>query len=174
MWYCVYIYILWGQRTCLFLGELKRYASLGNQHRKRLFKAEICKKVFIVAEPEFGELVGHLLLIEQALYGLQFSGRMFKERLTECLRELGFKLSKSERNIFIRPSKEGDCYKYVATYVDNSHASSCGTQRRFCYNQNRITLSQKGLEKSSSTKGALSWEIPQEYHAWHHPGTLRK
>ena len=49
-------------------------------------EAKTCEKVFIVAGPEFRELAGHLLLIERAIYGLSFSGRMLEEeQLAECL-----------------------------------------------------------------------------------------
>ena len=77
-------------------------------------EAKAYKKVFILAGPKFRELAGHLLLIERALYGLGFSGRVFEELLAKCLRELGFKRSQSRANL------ESGCL--VALLLHRSHA----------------------------------------------------
>jgi hypothetical protein len=89
--------------------------DIGNAY----LEAKTCEKVCIRAGPEFGNLSGHLLLIDKALYGLRFSGRMFEELLADCLIKLGFSRSKAERNIFLRKCKNHDCYEYIATYVDD-------------------------------------------------------
>ena len=81
--------------------------DIGNAY----LEAKTCEKVCIKAGPEFGQLAGKLLLIDKALYGLRFSGRMFEELLADCLLELGFERSRAERNIWMRKSPQHKCYE---------------------------------------------------------------
>ena len=87
--------------------------------RDAYLEAKTCEKVCIKAGPESGKLAGKLLLINKALYGLRFPGRMFEELLADCLLELGFEQSRAKRNIWMRKSPKHECYKYVATYIDD-------------------------------------------------------
>ena len=48
------------------------------------------EKVYIIAGPEFGELEGHTLVVQKALYGLRTSGERFHDRMADILREMGF------------------------------------------------------------------------------------
>ena len=48
--------------------------------------------MYIVAGPEFGELEGHVLIIQKALYGLKSSGLRWHERFADVLRGVGFEL----------------------------------------------------------------------------------
>jgi len=57
------------------------------------------EKVYIVGGPEFGELEGHTLLINKALYGLRSSGLRWQEQLADTLRDMGFVPSKAEEDI---------------------------------------------------------------------------
>ena len=57
------------------------------------------------------------MIICKALYGLQFSGKMFGELVFEILSELGFTPSKAEPQIWMREANGK--YEYVATYVDD-------------------------------------------------------
>ena len=81
--------------------------------------AKTSEKVCIRAGPEFRLLSGHLLIIDKALYGLKSSGRQFNHQLQDVLATLSFKQSRVEDSIFIRKSSTRDCYKYIATYVDD-------------------------------------------------------
>ena len=73
----------------------------------------------IKAGPEFGEQSGHLLIIYKALYGLRSSGKEFGDLLASCLKDLGFKPSFAESEIFMRENTATGLYEYVATYVDD-------------------------------------------------------
>jgi hypothetical protein len=106
-----------GLRTCIFLGKLNGMTPWATDIGNAYLEAKTCEKVCIHAGPEFGNLSGHLLIIDKALYLLRFSGRMFEELLADCLLKLGFSRSKAERNIFLRKCKNRDCYEYIATYV---------------------------------------------------------
>ena len=60
-----------------------------------------------------------MLIIYKALYGLRLSGKLFKQLLQECLRELGFKPSLAESTIYTRKCPTANHYEYIATYVDD-------------------------------------------------------
>ena len=108
-----------GLRTCLFIGELDGMepweTDIGNAYLEALTSEKVC----IRAEPEFGDLEGHLLIIYKALYGLKTSGEKFGQLLQECLMKLGFILSLDEVSIYMRKCPNGNHYEYVVTYVDD-------------------------------------------------------
>ena len=73
--------------------------------------------MFIIAGPEFGELEGHTLVVSKALYGLKSSALRWRERLSDVLREMGFKPTLAEADIWMREC--GDHYEYISVYVDD-------------------------------------------------------
>jgi Reverse transcriptase (RNA-dependent DNA polymerase) len=83
------------------------------------------EKVAFVAEPEFGELEGHTLIIVKALYGLS-SGARRHDRLFDTLSAMGFTPSKADSDIWMRDC--GDHYEYIACYVDNLLIASKNVQ----------------------------------------------
>ena len=52
-------------------------------------EAKTREKLYIIAGPEFGDLCGHILIVEKALYGLRTSGARWAERLADELRKEG-------------------------------------------------------------------------------------
>ena len=62
---------------------------------------------------------GHLLIIRKALYGLRTSGLRLHDKLSDCLRDLGFTPSKAEPDIWMKRNEEHNIYEYVAVYVDD-------------------------------------------------------
>jgi hypothetical protein len=72
-------------RTCIFLGEHNNMTPWAMDIGNAYLEAKTCEKVYIKAGPKFGNLAGKLLLIDKALYGLRFSGRMFKQLLANGL-----------------------------------------------------------------------------------------
>ena len=77
------------------------------------------EKLCIVAGPEFGELQGHLLLINKALYVIRSAGARWHDRLFDVLSDMGFKPSTADPDIWIRLSKDKPAYEYIAVYVDD-------------------------------------------------------
>jgi hypothetical protein len=106
-----------GIRMLSFISELNEcdtwVTDIGNAYLESYTK----EKVYIIAGPEFGEREGHCLIIVKALYGLKSSGLMWHQRLADVLRSMGFSLSKTETDIWMRPV--GDHYEYIAVYVDD-------------------------------------------------------
>ena len=58
-----------------------------------------------------------ILIVEGGCYGLKTSAARFHERVSEELRSMGFRPSKADFDLWMRP--KGDHYEYVATYVDD-------------------------------------------------------
>ena len=80
------------------------------------------EKVYVIAGKEFGKHAGKRMIIDKGLYGLKSSSARFHEHLSARLRKMGFKPSKADFDLWLRPM--GDHYEYVATYVDDILAFS--------------------------------------------------
>ena len=106
-----------GIRLIVFLAELNKLSLWGADVGNAYLEAKTKEKVYIVAGPEFGPLEGHTLLIDKALYGLRSSGLCWHQRFSDVLRQLGFKPSRAESDIWMRESN--DLYEYIAVYVDD-------------------------------------------------------
>ncbi len=74
------------------------------------------EKYYIIAGPEFGDLKGKTLLIDQSWYGSKMSGARWNDFLSETLRQLGFIPSKAHPDIQIKDC--GTHYEYCHVYVD--------------------------------------------------------
>ena len=104
-------------RLICFLAELNELelmsADIGNAYLEAYTK----EKVYCVAGPEFGNLAGHTLIIVKALYGLRTSGAHFHKRLANTLRDLGFRQSYADPDVWMRDN--GETWDYVCVYVDD-------------------------------------------------------
>ena len=80
-------------------------------------------KIWCRAGPEFGaEDQGKIMLITRALYGLKSSGAAFRNLLADKIWELGYRPSRADHYVWLRPAimPNGDTYyEYVMTYVDD-------------------------------------------------------
>ena len=88
-------------------------ADIGNAYLEACTKEKVC----FIAGPEFGTLAGHTLIIKKALYGLRSSGARFHEKCADTLRDLGFKPTYADPDVWLRDA--GDVYEYVTTWVDD-------------------------------------------------------
>ena len=73
-------------------------ADIGNAPLEAFAK----EKVHIEDRPEFGDLQGHNLIILKALFRLRASELRWHERLSDCLRNMGFEPCKMEPDIWLR------------------------------------------------------------------------
>ena len=112
-----------GVRIVAFLAELNDLELWQTDIGNAYLEAETSEKNCILAGPEFGEhRCNHFLIIRKALYGLRTSGKQWHIRFAACLKELGFKPSLAEPDIWMRKTKNKhgiDVYEYVAVYVDD-------------------------------------------------------
>ena len=104
-------------RLVTFLSELNGLklmaADVGNAYLEAFTQEKICIK----AGSEFGELAGHTLVVDKALYGLRSSGKMFRESFADTLTDFGFSPCYADPDVWIRDA--GDVYEYVTTWVDD-------------------------------------------------------
>ncbi len=104
-------------RLVVFLGELNGQATWGADVGNAYLESYTKERVYIIAGPEFGDLEGHTLLVDKALYGLRSSGLCWHERFADTLRDMGYKPSRADADVWMR--SQGDCYEYIAVYVDD-------------------------------------------------------
>jgi hypothetical protein len=106
-----------GLRIITFLSELNGLDLWATDISNVYLEDFTMEQNYIIADPEFGQLEGHYLIIVKAIYGLSTSGLCWHERFADCLRNEGFSPCKAEPDIWMRLN--GDLYEYVAMYVDD-------------------------------------------------------
>ena len=104
-------------RLVTFLAELNGLDLWGTDVGNAYLEAKTNEKLYIIAGPEFGELEGHMLIVNKALYGLRSSGARWHDRFFDVLAKEGFFPSKADPDVWLRDM--GTHYEYVATYVDD-------------------------------------------------------
>ena len=80
------------------------------------------EKIWTIAGPEFGSEAGQIMIIVRALYGLKSSGAAFRALLAETLYDIGYKPTKADPDVWIRPGIKSDGFEYyelVLCYVDD-------------------------------------------------------
>ena len=106
-------------RLTIFLAELNKLEQWGADIGNAYLEAYTDEKLCIVAGPELGELQGHLLSINKALYGTRSAGTRWHDRLFDVLSNMGFQPSRADPDIWMRPSEDDSAYEYIAVYVDD-------------------------------------------------------
>jgi hypothetical protein len=105
-------------RICFLLAKLNGLDICAGNIGNAYLYGKTKEKVYIIAGTEFGEkLLGKKLLIDKALYGLKSSSARFHEHLSVKLLSMGYKPSKADYDLWIKPM--GDHYEYIARYVDD-------------------------------------------------------
>ena len=103
--------------TVLFLAELNDLKLTSIDIGNVYLKAKTTEKVYTVAGPEFGEDQGKIMIILQALYGLQSSGARWHEVLVDALRSMGWRNSPCEPDVWYRDA--GSYYEFICAFVDD-------------------------------------------------------
>jgi hypothetical protein len=104
-------------RIALLIGEVNGLNLMVGDIGNAYLEAYTKEKVYFIAGKEFGPLEGHILIIKKALYGLRTSGARFHEKLADTLRDMGFKPTLADPDLWLRDA--GDCYEYICVYVDD-------------------------------------------------------
>ena len=90
------------------------------------------EKHYIVGGPEFEELQGHVLVMYKALYGTRSGGACWHDKFFDILHDMGFKPSKADPDIWMKSSKDGSHYEYIAVYVDDLAICMKDPKSDFC------------------------------------------
>ncbi len=104
-------------RTAFVLGAINNLDVCAADISTAFLHGKTREKVYIIAGPEFGKDAGKRLIVDRSCYGLKSSPARFHERLSQRLREMGFRPSKADFDLWMR--SKGDHYEYLATYVDD-------------------------------------------------------
>ena len=106
-------------RLAMFLAELNKLELWGVDVGNTYLQALTREKLYIVGGPEFEELQGHVLVMYKALYGTRSGGACWHYKFFDILHDMGFKPSKADPDIWMKSSKDGSHYEYIAVYVDD-------------------------------------------------------
>ena len=130
-------------RLALLIGELNGLSPMVGDVGNAYLEAYTKEKVYFIAGPEFGELAGHTLIISKALYGLRTSGARYHEVMAGTLRDMGFKPTMADPDLWYRDM--GSHYDYVCVYVDDLMIVSKHPQEFFDLLINKYKYILKGV-----------------------------
>ena len=86
----------------MLIGEVNGLNLMVGDIGNAYLEAYTKEKVYFIAGKEFGPLEGHILIIKKALYGLRTSGARFHEKLADTLRDMGFKPTLADPDLWLR------------------------------------------------------------------------
>eukprot|EP00980_Cylindrotheca_fusiformis_P018127 scaffold5838_cov169-Cylindrotheca_fusiformis.AAC.1 len=99
------------------------YSSVVSRDSNAYLSAPCREKIYCVAGPEFGSDVGKtMVVVKKALYGLKSSGASFRAMLAQTIYDIGYRPSKADPDVWMRPATKPDgtrYYEYVLCYVDD-------------------------------------------------------
>jgi hypothetical protein len=108
-------------RIITLLAELNGLKLISADIGSAYLTAKTSEKVYCIGGTGFGELEGHTLLIDKALYGLRTSGARFHEKFADTLKQMGFVPCLADPDVWMRDA--GDVWEYVGMYVDDAYAA---------------------------------------------------
>ena len=101
------------------LNDLDIFAAdIGNAY----LNAPCREKIWTLAGPEFGSDQGSVTIVKRALYGLKSSGASWRAMLAQTLMDLGYRSSKADPDVWLRPQTKSDGFEYyemILVYVDD-------------------------------------------------------
>jgi hypothetical protein len=109
-------------RIMFLIAALSDLDILGADVQNVYINAETNEKVYTTAGPEFGSNEGRSAVIIRALYGLKSSGARWRDHFAAILKQLGFKNSKADPDVWMRKAKKPNgliYWEYILCYVDD-------------------------------------------------------
>ena len=109
-------------RLAFLVAALNDLNILAADVSNAYLNADCREKIFFVAGEEFGSLKGKVLIIKKALYGLKSSGAAWRALFASTLHDMGFKTSRADPDVWIKPNVKPDGHKYyemILVYVDD-------------------------------------------------------
>eukprot|EP00957_Ditylum_brightwellii_P085498 6503292-Ditylum_brightwellii.AAC.1 len=102
--------------TAMFLAMLNGMKFLAADISLAYLMADTKEVMYTRLGLEFGDLAGKLAIIKKVLYGLIGSYAQLHYHLCAELKNIGFKPSKADPDLWLRDA--GDHYKYMTKYID--------------------------------------------------------
>jgi hypothetical protein len=109
-------------RLMFLVAALNGLDILGADVQNAYINAKTNEKVYTTTGPEFGSNAGRPAIIVRALYGLKSSGARWRDHLANILKQLGFKSSLADPDVWMRKAmKPGgfEYWEYALCYVDD-------------------------------------------------------
>ena len=109
-------------RIALTIAALNGLDILGCDIQNAYITAPCREKIYVVAGSEFGSDEGKVMIVTRALYGLRSSGASFRSKLAQCIWDLGYRPTRADPDVWIKPAIKKDGFKYyevVLCYVDD-------------------------------------------------------
>jgi Reverse transcriptase (RNA-dependent DNA polymerase) len=107
---------------CLVAAELNGLKTMVGDISSAYLETSTQEKVCFTANAAFGQLQGHTLIIDKAIYGLRTSGASWHQRFADNLCNMGYTPCLADNDVWIK-----EClthYEYVCVYaVDIMHMS---------------------------------------------------
>ena len=144
-------------RICLTIAALNGLKVLACDIQNAYLTAQCREKIWTRAGPEFGSDAGKTMLITRALYGLKSSGAAFRALLSQTIYDLGYRPSKADPDVHMRPAVKPDgtkYYEYVLCYVDDVLSISNDPMETMKGIQNKFKLKDDKIEEPTSYLGA--------------------
>ena len=144
-------------RICLTIAALNGLKVLACDIQNAYLTAMCREKIWTIAGPEFGSDAGKIMLITRALYGLKSSGAAFRALLSEVIWDLGYRPSRADPDVYMRPAVKPDgskYWEYVLTYVDDVLCISNNPKDTMDGIQNKFKLKDDKIEEPSVYLGA--------------------
>lgn len=163
-------------RIALTIAALNNLKVLACDIQNAYLTAPCREKIWTIAGPEFGSERGQIMLVTRALYGLKSSGAAFRAFLAETLYDIGYKPSRADADVWLRPAVKPDGFEYyelVLCYVDDvlaiSHdpeATMKGIQNKFKLKDDKVEEPKDylgaELEKMTNENGSECWSMSSE------------
>lgn len=110
-------------RIAFLYAALNGLDILGCDVTNAYLNAPCREKIWVKAGPEFGDdLMGAVMLIRKALYGLKSSGYSWRKTLSETLSDMGYESTVADPDVYRRRGTRTNgnhYYEFVLTYVDD-------------------------------------------------------
>ena len=109
-------------RIILLIAAPNRLQVVACDIQNAYLTANCHEKIWTYAGLEFGSEHRQPMIIKKTLYGLKSSGTAFRVHLVETLHDIGFKPTKADPDVRIRPAVKPDgseYYEYIMCYVND-------------------------------------------------------
>ena len=163
-------------RIALSIAALNGLDILSCDIQNAYLTADCREKIYTKAGAEFQSDAGKIMIVRKALYGLKSSGAAFRSKLAGVIWDLGYRPSKADPDVWLRPAVKPDGFKYyemILCYVDDIISISAnpidainGIQKVFKLKNDRAEVPDMylgcGIANVRSNSGRQCWTLSSE------------
>ena len=145
-------------RIILLVAALNGLIIMACDIQNSYLTADCREKIWTFAGPEFGSEKGTFMVICKALYSLKSGGAACRAHLAETLHDIGFRSSKADPDVWLRPAVKPNgqtYYEYILCYVDDILSVSLNATSTLKSIQVNFKLKDDKIEPLSDCLGAV-------------------